>query len=132
MGEVYIAEDARLHRRVAIKRIPPELASNAALRQRLLIEARAAARLDHPNICGIHEVGEDDQGPFIVMALVEGETLAARLSRGPLPLATVLDIFGRSSGKLPAAPHACRTKASVRSEAYDRGSSGQSSRSPRS
>jgi serine/threonine protein kinase/tetratricopeptide (TPR) repeat protein len=92
MGEVYLAEDTRLHRRVAIKRIRPELASNAALRQRLLTEARAAARLDHPNICAIHEAGEDEHGPFIVMAFIEGEPLDTRLARGLLPIDTTLEL----------------------------------------
>ena len=92
MGEVYVAEDTRLQRRVAIKRIRADLGSDATLRQRLLTEARAAARLDHPNICGIHEVGEDERGPYIVMPFIEGETLAARLARGPLSMEAVLDV----------------------------------------
>jgi serine/threonine protein kinase len=92
MGEVYVAEDTRLQRRVAIKRIRADLPSDATLRQRLLTEARAAARLDHPNICGIHEVGEDEGGPYIVMPFIEGETLAGRLARGPLSMEAVLEI----------------------------------------
>ena len=92
MGEVYVAEDTRLQRHLAIKRIRAELGANANLRQRLLTEARAAARLDHPNICGIHEVGEDEAGPFIVMPFVEGETLAARLARGPLSIEAALNL----------------------------------------
>ena len=92
MGEVYVAEDTRLQRRVAIKRIRADLGSDATFRQRLLTEARAAGRLDHPNICGIHEVGEDEHGPFIVMPFIEGETLAARIASGPLKIDGVLDI----------------------------------------
>jgi serine/threonine-protein kinase len=78
---VFLAEDARLGRRVAIKRLSPVAVSDASARERLLVEARAAARLDHPNICGIYEVGEDSGGPFIVMPVVDGETLEARIAR---------------------------------------------------
>ena len=103
MGEVHVAEDTRLHRRVAIKRIRPDLGSDPTVRQRLLTEARAAARLDHPNICGIHEVGEDEQGPYIVMPFIEGETLCARLTRGPLPMNAVLSTAVQLADALSAA-----------------------------
>ena len=79
MGEVYLAQDARLRRRVALKVLPPHLAMDDTSRKRLLREARAAARLDHPNICTVYEVGEEDGCAFIAMQYVEGQTLAERL-----------------------------------------------------
>jgi serine/threonine protein kinase len=81
MGEVYLAEDKWLDRRVAIKFLPAEIASDERARQRLLREAKTAATLDHPNICAIYEVGEDGGYSFIVLQYIEGETLAARLRR---------------------------------------------------
>jgi eukaryotic-like serine/threonine-protein kinase len=84
MGEVYLAEDTALGRQVALKLLPAESTSDPALRSRLLREARAAAALDHPYACAIHEVGEVDGVPFIVMEYVKGETLRQRLARGPL------------------------------------------------
>ena len=83
MGEVYLAEDTRLNRKVAIK-FPAESAANAQAKKRLDREAQAAAALDHPNICAIHEVGEEDGRSFIVMQYVEGERLAPRLWEKPL------------------------------------------------
>ena len=84
MGEVYLAEDTSLHRKVAIKFLSSETAHDDHARKRLLREAQSAATLDHPNICAIYEVGEADGHHFIVMQLVEGETLAARLAGRPL------------------------------------------------
>jgi tetratricopeptide (TPR) repeat protein len=81
MGEVYLAEDTRLHRRVALKLLPEALTSDPEATRRFLREARTAAALDHPNICAIHEVGNDAGRTFIVMQYVEGETLAAKLER---------------------------------------------------
>src|SRR5581483_6750029 len=91
MGEVYLAEDPRLGRRVAIKFLPEIIADDPQARRRFLREARAAAALDHPNICAIHEVNEEDGQPFIVMQYITGETLAARLSRQPMAIAEALD-----------------------------------------
>ena len=102
MGEVFLAEDTRLNRQVAIKRVRPD-ALNQQAHRRLLTEAQAAAKLDHPNICGIHEVGEDDQGPYIVMPLVEGETLEARLERGPLPIEEAVSVAAQVADALTAA-----------------------------
>ena len=65
MGEVYLAEDTKLNRKVAIKILPPDTTASEPANRRLLREARAAANLDHPNICAIHEVGEDDGRSFI-------------------------------------------------------------------
>src|SRR4051812_14443318 len=80
MGDVFLAEDERLKRKVAIKRLLPESRIDPHAGRRLLTEAHAAARLDHPHICAIYEVGEDQGLPFIVMPVVDGETLASRLS----------------------------------------------------
>jgi len=84
MGQVYVAVDHKLGRRVAMKFLPPALTADERAVRRLLAEARAAAQLDHPNICAIHEIGEDEGRSFLVMPLIEGETLAARLERGAL------------------------------------------------
>src|SRR5437868_8422533 len=86
MGEVYVAEDVRLRRRVALKVIPPGLAVDGTAVRRLLNEARAAATLEHPNICTVYEVREADGRGFIAMQYVEGETLASRASTAPLDL----------------------------------------------
>jgi serine/threonine protein kinase/Tol biopolymer transport system component len=85
MGEVYHAKDTRLDRNVAIKVLPPHWTADPQRRARFEREARAVAALKHPNICTIYDVGHDDGIDFLVMELVEGESLAARLSRGPLP-----------------------------------------------
>jgi len=92
MGEVYLAEDTRLNRRVAIKLLSTRSANDEEAKRRLLLEARAAAALDHPNICAIHEVSEAQGRPFIVMQYVEGETLAASMNRKPLDLARALAV----------------------------------------
>jgi serine/threonine protein kinase len=81
MGVVYLAHDKQLGRKVAIKFLPAELATNEHARQRLLREAKTAATLDHPNICAIYEVGEESGYSFIVLQYIEGETLAASLKR---------------------------------------------------
>src|SRR5216683_2129948 len=79
MGEVYLAEDTQLGRRVAIKLLPSETISDEHARKRLVREARAAATLDQPNICSIYEVGEADGRSFIAMQYVEDETLDLKL-----------------------------------------------------
>lgn len=83
MGVVYRAHDERLRRRVALKLLPDEVVSHAERRARILAEARAAAALNHPGITTIYEVGEDGEHIFIVMELVTGETLRARIAVGP-------------------------------------------------
>ncbi len=92
MGAVYRAEDLSLKRAVALKFLPLELAGDAQAQQRLLNEARAASRLNHPNIATIYEVSEADRAPFIAMELVVGESLKQLLSRGALPLDQLLDV----------------------------------------
>jgi Tol biopolymer transport system component len=86
MGEVYEAKDTRLDRTVAIKVLPSHLADNPDLRQRFEREARAVSSLNHPHICTLHDIGEQDGTDFLVMEYIEGETLADRLKKGALPL----------------------------------------------
>jgi serine/threonine protein kinase/Tol biopolymer transport system component len=85
MGHVYRAVDTRLDRHVAIKVLPPEFAADPQLRQRFDREARIVGSLNHPNICVLYDLGEQDSVAFLVMEFLEGETLAARLARGQLP-----------------------------------------------
>ncbi|HVS03397.1 MAG TPA: protein kinase [Thermoanaerobaculia bacterium] len=93
MGVVFRARHLRLDRPAALKFLPPQLGQDEALKQRFLQEARAASALDHPNICTIYDVGETADGQlFIAMAYYPGETLRARIERGPLPLAEALDV----------------------------------------
>src|SRR3954449_1916274 len=89
MGVVYAAEDERLHRAVAIKTIRE---SDALARERFMLEARAAASLSHPNVCQLFDIGETDGTPFIVMELLDGESLHERLSRGAIPLSDAIRI----------------------------------------
>jgi Tol biopolymer transport system component len=90
MGEVWRARDVRLDRSVAVKLLSPHLTSNPQLRQRFEREARAISALNHPHICTLYDVGEDDGKSYLVMELLEGETLADRVARGPLPLTEVV------------------------------------------
>ena len=92
MGEVYRARDTRLDRTVAIKVIPRHLSSNTELKQRFEREARAISQLQHPHICVLHDVGSDNGTGYLVMEYLEGETLAERLRKGPLPLDQLLKI----------------------------------------
>jgi Tol biopolymer transport system component/predicted Ser/Thr protein kinase len=90
MGEVYRARDTRLDRIVALKILPAHLAERAELRERFEREARAVAGLNHPHICVLHDVGQQDGTDFLVMEYLEGETLAQRLTKGPLPIQQAL------------------------------------------
>ena len=85
MGEVYRAKDTRLDRNVAIKVLPAHLTSDPGLRQRLEREAKAVSKLSHPHICTLHDIGHQDGMDFLVMELLEGETLEHRLQKGALP-----------------------------------------------
>ena len=105
MGVVYKAEDIRLQRTVALKFLPPHLADSAELKERFLIEARAAAALSHPNICVIHEVGEDEKRPFIAMEYVDGETLRDRIKKKPLATEDALSIASQVAAGLGEAHH---------------------------
>src|SRR5580658_4577227 len=90
MGEVYRALDTRLDRTVAVKILPAHLSDNPEAKQRFEREARAISSLNHPNICTLYDVGHQDGIDYLVMEFLEGETLADRLMRGPLPLEQVL------------------------------------------
>ena len=90
MGEVYRGRDTRLRRDVAIKVLPPAVSADPARRKRFEVEARAVAALSHPHICPIYDVGAEGELQYLVLELVQGETLAARLKRGPMPLAEAL------------------------------------------
>src|ERR1035437_9000889 len=86
MGEVYRARDTRLERRVAVKILPSHLSENPEAKQRFEREARTISSLNHPNICTLHDVGHQDGVDYLVMEHLEGQTLAERLSKGPLPI----------------------------------------------
>ena len=92
MGVVYLADDTRLKRPVALKFLPPGLALDEDIRRRFTIEAQAAAALSHPNICTIYEVDDQAEKAFISMEYVEGESLREKIAKGPLPFDQVLDI----------------------------------------
>ena len=85
MGEVYLAEDRRLHRRVALKILPADLASNTERMQRFEQEARATSALNHPNILTVYDIGAHDGSSFIVAELLEGGELRGRLNDGAIP-----------------------------------------------
>ena len=103
MGEVYRARDARLGRDVAIKTLPSGLAADAERLKRFELEARAASQLSHPNILTIYDIGTTDGQPYIVSELLEGETIRARLSKGPVPARRVVEIGVAIAGGLAAA-----------------------------
>jgi serine/threonine protein kinase len=103
MGEVYRARDTRLGRTVALKVLSAELASQAGARERLDREARAISALTHPNICTLFDVGHHDGNDYLVMELVDGVTLAARLAAGPLPLDEAARIAAQVAGALATA-----------------------------
>src|SRR5512137_3162339 len=90
MGEVYRARDTRLERSVAIKILPAHLSLDPIRKQRFEREAKTISSLNHPHICVLYDVGHQDGVDYLVMECVEGETLAMRLAKGPLPLEQVL------------------------------------------
>jgi serine/threonine protein kinase len=104
MGEVYQARDTRLDRKVVVKVLAPELASDPEFRARFEREAKAISSLNHPHICGLYDVGREHDTEYLVLELLEGETLAARLERGPLPLTQALR-FGIEIADALAAAH---------------------------
>src|SRR6266852_8855926 len=85
MGEVYRARDTRLGREVAIKVLPEHFGQSDDARQRFKREARTISQLNHPHVCALYDIGEDGGKQYLVLEYLEGETLAARLLRGPLP-----------------------------------------------
>ena len=103
MGEVFRATDTRLHRSVAIKLLRSAVALDTASRQRFQVEAHAASALNHPHICTVHDVGEQDGHPYLVMELLEGETLRDRIARGPLPIDEVVRLAKQIADALDAA-----------------------------
>jgi hypothetical protein len=103
MGEVYRARDTRLERTVAIKILPPHLSDHATRRQRFEREAKVISSLNHPHICILYDVGRQDGVDYIVMEYLEGESLAARLAKGPLPLPQVLQYGSQIASALDKA-----------------------------
>ncbi|MEP6921071.1 MAG: protein kinase [bacterium] len=103
MGEVYLALDTKLDRKVAIKVLRPDSLAEEHLKKRLVREAQAAAKLDHPNICAIYDVNEADSFTFIVMQYIEGESLAEKMERKPLELSTALAIAEQAAAGLAEA-----------------------------
>ena len=104
MGEVYKARDTRLDRTVAIKVLLAHVADDPDLRQRFEREAKTISSLNHPHICTLHDIGQQDGIDFLVMEHLEGETLAARLTKGPLPADQVLRYATEIADALEA-PH---------------------------
>ncbi len=106
MGEVYKAHDTRLGRDVAIKVLPARLSANPEIRARFEREARAISQLNHPHICSLYDVGQQEGIDYLVMEYLEGETLAARLRKGPLPVEHLLRCGIEIANALDCAHHA--------------------------
>jgi serine/threonine protein kinase len=105
MGEVYRARDTRLDRIVAVKILNPALAADPQFRERFEREARTLSRIEHPHICALYDVGEHDGAAYLVMQYLEGETLAERLARGPVPVRDALKVAREILDALAAAHH---------------------------
>ena len=106
MGEVYLAEDTELNRKVALKFLPPDLCRDADCRARFKREAQAAAKLSHPNIVTIHEVAEYHERPYIVMEYLQGKSLKEIIQAGDMPLAKAVDLAIQIAEGLNAAHQA--------------------------
>jgi len=103
MGIVYLAEDERLGRQVALKFLPPVSVKNRQALDRFRVEARATSSLSHPGICAIYDIGEDDGAPFIVMEALKGENLRDRINKGPLKVGDLVEIAIQLADALEAA-----------------------------
>src|SRR2546423_6758943 len=103
MGEVYLAEDTRLKRKVALKLLPAELTANQDRLRRFEQEAQAASALNHPNIITIHEIGVSGQWHYLVTELIDGETLRGRMAKERMDLPAVLDVAIQAATALTAA-----------------------------
>ncbi|NNE09544.1 MAG: serine/threonine protein kinase, partial [Gemmatimonadetes bacterium] len=103
MGEVFKARDTRLDRIVALKILPQHLSSSEELRQRFEREARAISKLSHPHVCQLYDIGHESGISYLVMEYLEGETLAQRLAKGPIPLAETLKYGAQIAEALEAA-----------------------------
>ena len=99
MGEVYLAQDTKLDRKVALKILPAEVASHQDRMRRFVQEAKAASALNHPNIITIHEIDETDNVLFIATEFIEGETLRVHSRKASMKLGEVLDVAGQIDRK---------------------------------
>jgi len=106
MGEVYLAEDTRLDRKVALKILPEQFASDSGRMQRFVQEAKSASALNHPNIITIHEIGESNGLQFIASEFIAGETLRQHMLRGRMPIREILEVGVQIAGALSAAHEA--------------------------
>ena len=103
MGEIFKANDPRLNRTVAIKVLPSNIAGSPELRERFEREAKAISSLNHAHICTLYDIGHENGVEYLVMEFLEGETLSARLSRGPIPYEEMLQISIQIASGLDAA-----------------------------
>src|SRR3989442_4742237 len=103
MGEVYLAQDTKLDRKVALKILPADVAAHPDRMKRFVQEAKAASALNHPNIITIHEIDETDSGHFIATEFIDGETLREREQKTPFKLGDALDIATQIANALAAA-----------------------------
>src|SRR5258708_3017535 len=103
MGEVYLAQDTKLDRKVALKILPAEVAAHRDRMSRFVQEAKAASALNHPNIITIYEIEQMNSVNFIATEFIDGETLRERMKDAPIKLAEVLDVAGQIANALSAA-----------------------------